>query len=46
MSNTDLDRTLTKIFGKGKWGDFKLLILILAVILTFRAAIGLGPFSG
>ena len=43
---TDLDRSLDKVFGKGRTGDFKMLVLILAISITVRAAIGLGPFSG
>ena len=43
---TDLDRSLDKVFGKGKTGDFKMLILVLAIAITVRAVIGLGPFSG
>ena len=43
---TDFDRTMDRLFGKGKTGDFKMLLLLLAIGVLVRASIGLGTFSG
>ncbi len=41
-----IDRSLDDLFGNGKFGNFKLLLVMIIFSFVIRSGIGLSPFSG